>query len=121
MIATSWGNWADPYSVMQQYYDPGNPSNYSRATDQRVTDAYRQIKQTLDQDELVRQFKETAVYLVEKADVIAGVPEATLQFWQPWVKGYSGELIGAGIQGWHDLAKFIWIDQDLREQITGSR
>ena len=121
MIATSWGNWADPYSVMQQYYDPGNPSNYSRGTDERVTDAYRQITQTLDQDELIRQFQETAVYIVENAVVIAGVPEANLQFWQPWVKGYSGELIGAGIQGWHDVAKHVWVDQDLREQITGSR
>ena len=40
-----------------------------------------------------------------------GVPFDKLTFWNPWVKGYSGEMSNVGIQGWHSVAKNIWIDQ----------
>jgi len=40
-------------------------------------------------------------------------------FWQPWVKGYSGEY-NLGKKNYY-TEKYLWIDQDLKEEMTGRR
>jgi peptide/nickel transport system substrate-binding protein len=42
------------------------------------------------------------------------------RLWWPWVKNYHGEA-KIGYTGEWDCAAFIWIDQDLREEMTGRR
>jgi peptide/nickel transport system substrate-binding protein len=38
--------------------------------------------------------------------------------WWPWLKNYHGEK-GVNYKRSYGYAKYIWIDQDLKKQITG--
>ena len=41
-------------------------------------------------------------------------------FWQPWIVGFNGEFsLGGGYYNAH-LPR-VWIDSDLREEMTGTR
>ena len=43
--------------------------------------------------------------------------------WQPYLKGFNGE-IGLGLtaeMGTDEIFKFLWVDQTLKQQITGSK
>ncbi len=40
--------------------------------------------------------------------------------WQPWVKHYSGEY-QVGYYDSYMYVPYIWIDQDLKEEMTGMR
>ncbi len=43
-------------------------------------------------------------------------------FWVPWMKGYHGERgMGPDSLQNNGVYQFIWIDQDLKYQITGIR
>jgi peptide/nickel transport system substrate-binding protein len=57
-------------------------------------------------------------YLLEQAYVIPVPPAYLYIMWWPWVKNYHGE-IGVGYYNGVDLAKYIWLDQALKTQMTG--
>jgi len=40
--------------------------------------------------------------------------------WTPWIKGYNGEWT-VGMADAHNFIWFIWMDQDLKEEMTGRR
>ncbi|MFC1943454.1 ABC transporter substrate-binding protein [Chloroflexota bacterium] len=40
--------------------------------------------------------------------------------WQPWIKGYNGEMRVNSAQEF-TFTQYIWIDQDLKEEMTGRR
>ena len=45
--------------------------------------------------------------------------ERTFYCWQPWMKGYQGEVQLSIIGGFGPIAARIWIDQELKKQLTG--
>jgi peptide/nickel transport system substrate-binding protein len=44
----------------------------------------------------------------------------TYLMWQPWVKGYNGEMVISTNTAWTFQA-YIWLDQDLMEEMIGTR
>jgi len=44
----------------------------------------------------------------------------TYTMWWPWVKGYNGEMAIHSMTPWTFQA-YIWLDQDLKEEMKGSR
>ena len=44
------------------------------------------------------------------------------EFWTPWLKGYSGE-VGVGPDPGENMGvfRYVWVDQDLKYEITGKR
>jgi len=44
-------------------------------------------------------------------------------FWVPWLKGYHGEVsMEQTIEyGAHTVYRFVWLDLDLKEEMTGRR
>jgi hypothetical protein len=42
------------------------------------------------------------------------------RLWWPWIKNYHGEP-GVGQFAQLNYTKHIWIDQDLKEEMTGRR
>jgi hypothetical protein len=40
-------------------------------------------------------------------------------FWQPWLRGYSGELGIGHVWGYEGFWQYVWIDLDLKAKITG--
>ena len=65
-------------------------------------------------------FKEAAPYQMSQAYYVP-LPDGTAYtLWQPWVKGYNGEL-DLGYYKAYSFAPFVWIDQDLKEAKLGKR
>ena len=63
-------------------------------------------------------YRKVVPYVLEKAYVIP-LPSAYIYtLWQPWVKNHYGEGASYWISMW---TPFVWIDQDIKEQMTGRR
>ena len=67
--------------------------------------------------ELVKQVWDPALADVRRIQL--PVPVIWI-FWQPWLKCYSGETKG-GYMCTHYGERWAWIDQDMREEMTGKR
>jgi peptide/nickel transport system substrate-binding protein len=64
--------------------------------------------------------KENIPYMLEKAWwLVLPMPE-TYTMWQPWIMGYGGEL-SVGYMNHQNWVNWVWLDRDLKEQLTGSR
>lgn len=59
--------------------------------------------------------RKTIPYLAEQAYVIPLPTPISFTFWQPWLKNHYGEQV---TQFW---TYFAWVDQDLKEKMTGKR
>jgi peptide/nickel transport system substrate-binding protein len=123
MAANDWGGCGNALLPFNYYYQPGHQYNYSHVTMEQgldvVLDKYADIAETLDPKEFIRKFRELLIYTIEKAHVIGLPPESVLLYWQPWLKGFSGEG-SVDTESAHSIVKHFWIDQDLQRETTGS-
>ncbi|MBI2852246.1 MAG: ABC transporter substrate-binding protein [Chloroflexi bacterium] len=71
--------------------------------------------------ETARVFGEFVPYLLEQAYYINFPAPNIYTFWQPWLKGYAGELEQAGTNSPGYWFKYIWLDQELKLKMTGRR
>ena len=113
---TSWtpGFWQDPFSIITNALHSNATINSARAKDKMYDDILTVVEQELDDDKRKAAWKEFFPKALEQTVYMHGVAFDKLTFWNPWVKGYSGEMSAVGIQGWHSVAKNIWIDQDMQ-------
>jgi peptide/nickel transport system substrate-binding protein len=56
-------------------------------------------------------------FILSKAIALALPYPYKYRVWQPWVKNYHGESMSEG----NNPQQFIWIDRDLKEEMTGRR
>ena len=77
-------------------------------------DILKVVETELDNTKRKAAWAEFFPKALEQSHYMHGVAFDKLTFWNPWVKGYSGEMSAVGIQGWHSVAKNIWIDQDMQ-------
>ena len=113
---TSWtpGMWTDPFSMVIQHLASNATINSARVSDPLYDEIFVIVEQELDNDKRIAAWQEFFPKALEQAVYPTGVPFDKLTFWNPWVKGYSGEMSNVGIQGWASLAKSIWIDTDMQ-------
>lgn len=111
-----------PIFVMDQWRAPEtNPFNGSFVKDAKTEEAYKQIWDAYpDLEKQAQIWKDITPYILERADYIPTPVPAQYTFWQPWVKGYHGEY-GTGNSDGGSFPKYVWIDQDLKEQMIGVR
>ncbi len=64
--------------------------------------------------------REILPYVMEQAYVIPLPGPYYYRFWWPWVKNYSGEA-SLGYYNTFNFAKYVWIDQELKQSILGSK
>jgi ABC-type transport system substrate-binding protein len=115
-IYSGGATWYAGFPFSNSHY-----SNYARWLDPVAMEIY---------DELFAsqwEFKKTVAVYEKYTNTILEtgswvVPPVPYQYavWQPWVKDYSGEgrtSYGAAF----DFATYLWIDQDLKEEMTGVR
>jgi len=57
-------------------------------------------------------------YLFEQCYALPLPGQRYYRFWWPWVKNYSGEA-GLGYYNTFNFAKYVWIDQELKNSILG--
>jgi len=60
--------------------------------------------------------RELMPYLLEQAYAIPMPAAYSYRFWWPWVRNYSGEVC-VGYYNWDNYAKYVWIDQELKESM----
>jgi len=63
-----------------------------------------------------KAFKDVIPYILEQAFLIPMPAPWGWRVWQPWMRDYHGE--GGGYKFW---LKYTWVDQDLKESMTGRR
>ncbi len=89
-------------------------------SDQYGEDLWAKASSTVDETEQNKLFKDLVPYILEKCYYIQPPVEYMYACWQPWLKNYHGEFcVGYGSRYRHAL--FIWIDQDLKQKMTGTR
>ena len=64
--------------------------------------------------------KDAIPYLIEQCFIIQLPSQYEYEFWQPWVKNYHGEVY-VGYQRINDFCRYVWLDLDLKEDMTGTR
>jgi len=94
-----------------------NPANFS---DDYYTDTYYKALGTPDRDEQNRLLKELQVYIIDQCPYIFGPLGYRYAYAWPWVKNWYGE-INANARSPGQIHARIWLDRDLREEMTGRR
>lgn len=106
--------------IFWHWREPTMNSNYSRINDARCLAAWKVINENYVVNELAfsQAWKEIGPYILEQAwDVELPAPYLRVM-WQPWVGGYNGEST-VGFSQHYIFPKWIWIDQDLKKEMTG--
>jgi len=118
-IVCAWGNTSPAAGIWAHRCD--YLYNYSVVCDEHVDETFDKILATADPDERTQMYKELGVYLVDQQYYIDLPSPYGYSFWQPWIKGYSGEVYHGANLNWWGMYKYLWIDQDLKEAMTGRR
>jgi peptide/nickel transport system substrate-binding protein len=90
--------------------------NISYVHDQVIDATYEEIQNNLfvDMPKANQLFREKLPYIVEQVYYVPIPSGHTFSVWWPWLKNYHGETPIS-------LAKYWWIDQNLKEEIIGRR
>jgi ABC-type transport system substrate-binding protein len=92
--------------------------NISFVKDPKITELNSQMQQSIfiDQPKVKQLFHDQVPYILEQAWLVP-IPSA-FQFavWQPWVKGYVVQGVGA-LGTWMNWPPHAWIDQDLKQSL----
>jgi len=106
--------WQHHYELLFNQLTSNATVNSAR-TSEPMYDAIAAVVTTeFDEQKRIAAYREFFPKALEDSAYPHGVAFDKLTFWNPWVKGYSGEMSNVGIQGWHSVAKNIWIDQSMQ-------
>ena len=108
-----------PYEYMA--LRTGLPVNAGNINDPVIDKYFEDVTAAFfDKTKEARLIKESSPYIVDQAYLIMLPTPYVYMFWQPWLKLYSGER-RVGL--WSGAVEYFygWIDQDLREKMTGLR
>ena len=97
-------------------------TNGSYIDDPYVEEMYPKIQAAYIKNppEADRLHKELMKYVLDQAWVIPTPLPPLYHIWWPWVKNFRGEL-SPGYDNTNKFTYFTWMDQDLKEQMTGRR
>ena len=86
-----------------------------------VYDAMVEAAENAGSTEEMRELVNKAdMYFSEQQWTTWGPTRPNFNFWQPWMVGYNGEFQLGGGRHWLYLSR-VWLDSDLREEMTGTR
>ena len=114
MVTWTPGTWQDPFVNLNLFLYSKGGINSARVNDPVYDAMVPVLKNEMDNEKRKAAYAKVFSYALEDSSYLHGVSFDKLTFWHPWVKGYSGEISNVGIQGWHSLAKNIWIDTDMQ-------
>jgi peptide/nickel transport system substrate-binding protein len=86
-------------------------------SDPRIEKAFEDQTKVINVDfaECDRLMKDVIPYILSQAFLVPTPADYVHRVWQPWIKDYYGE---SSAKLW---LPFVWVDQDLKEQMTGRR
>jgi len=124
MISCWWGNnFPTDAWIWAEGGEETSPYNFSNVVDIESNELAETWSRIADADERNRILKEHSVKEMRQCyNLIIPIPVNNL-FWWPWLKNYSGQTdLGYPDEtGWGEIPKYIWIDQDLKYEIAGTR
>jgi len=100
----------------------GNVDNYSMIADPKIEEAYGGVKANFfDAAKKAEFYRQIHPHMLEQAYylVLPGPSDST--FWQPWLKAYAGERYVGTWAKEFNFPQWIWLDQDLKEKMTGRK
>jgi peptide/nickel transport system substrate-binding protein len=68
-------------------------------------------------EEQERFLKEANTLLTARQMRIYGLELPSFQAWQPWLKGYNGEISIAQFGGFANILTRLWVDQELKKEM----
>jgi len=96
--------------------------NYSVVDDPHINEVYQEITESyLDLPKRANLMRDISKYIIDQAYVLQPPTPNLYNFWQPWIKSYHGEIEVGYLGSIYNFPKYVWIDQDLREERTGAR
>ena len=110
-------------ALFRVYQDPDKYfHNFSQVYDERCEEAAEVIKANIlfNQEKIAETLKGIYPYIMEQCWSIETPAPYISAAWQPWVKGYGGEWT-VGFSQAYNFVKWIWLDQDLKKEMTGQR
>jgi len=110
------GAAGDPMVRVRRYEDPRGARMYRMWTDPYIEELVDRAQATQDYDEYKATFVELSDYLTRTFYRTTLLPAADMCLWQPWVKGYQGELY-VGVFNTGPIYARVWIDQELKEEM----
>ncbi len=102
---------------MSTFYSEGQ-WNISYVRDPRIDELNREMQKYIfvDMTKVKQLFHDQVPYILEQAWLVP-VPSAfQYAVWQPWLKGYHVQGVGA-LGAWMNWPPYVWIDQELKQQI----
>jgi len=120
------GGVASPYFAFTWYYQPSEAFrvyNVGKVTDPVYNEKYEELFAAYAQPDDVRKalFNDLYMYVLEQAYSVDLPYPNNFIFWQPWLKGGYWGQVGLTYYSSGDLYKRLWLDLDLKEELTGSR
>jgi peptide/nickel transport system substrate-binding protein len=111
-----------------QVMDMWDPGGYQNASYLEKTDVAHIVEEHVDSvlvnfsdhDLLGELYHEFVPFLVDLSHAISPPGPYNFVIWQPWLRDYNGEYT-VGQWNAFEFPKYIWIDQDMKEDMTGSR
>jgi len=124
MISCWWGN-DSIYDVMECCDGGwlGSPYNFSNVQDDYCYNAYTSYMKEPDPAERARIHRDEVRYVLPLVyEIVLPTPVGST-FWWPWLANYHGEAdLGSPDETrWGEIPKYLWVDQDLKYEMTGSR
>jgi len=121
-IHHGYGGYWMPMQVLTYHYggQEETPWNYSNVDDPFFNELIDTIFAEPDPAERDRMTKEANLYGTSQFWDIVGPVQVNFRFWNPWFKGYSGENQITAVSRGPVWAR-VWIDQDLKYEMTGKR
>jgi peptide/nickel transport system substrate-binding protein len=109
-----------PYSF--NYFKKGALVNYSGVDDPLIETAYIESNRNavINDPKAIAVLKDIFVYVTEQVISIELPTPYSYRFWQPWVKDYHGEN-SVGFFNYYNFPNYVWMDQDMKEEMTGTR
>ncbi len=91
--------------------------NYSVVCDEHVDEVWTEAREIVDEEERNQLLKDLGIYLIEQQYWLHMPTPQVYMLWQPWMKGYSGEVAFGTLNGWYGMYRFTWIDQELQQMM----
>lgn len=100
---------------------PGNFYNYSMNEETLPNELFDRVGELYFDVEARNKFvKESYPEMIERAWFFPLPAPHYYTGWYPWLKGYNGENY-AGYYNSYVWARYVWLDRDLKEEMTGKR
>ena len=93
--------------------------NHGNVDDTVLKEKMLTIARETDPAERNRMLKEAIVYAQCQFYEIKGPEKISVDFWQPWIKGFQGEK-SINAWEWYSVWSRVWVDEDLKMNSMGN-